>query len=300
MNTNRIGDFAQSDRMTERMLQTQTRTRIAQGQISSGKAGERFQDLAPNVERLLDTKDILKQNQQFQQNITVTDKKLIAMESAVDGLIELATRAKTLAIQRINDPNTFPGMMAGEYEALLDQSVANLNDDVEGRYLFGGSQTARPPVVLDAAFTAFGSADTTYYQGDTISLSTRVDIDVEVETTMSADRPGFQALIGGLRGLITGDIIDDEAMLESSLGLINEAIGSMADYQADLGVRQNQLDRIDQSHIDAEIYLEVRISEIEDIDLTEAITRLSRDQILLESAMATIGRLSRMTLAEYL
>lgn len=146
MTTSRIGDFAQSERMTERMLQTQTRTRIAQGQISSGKLGERFQDLAPNVERLLDTKDILKQSQQFQQNITVTDKKLIAMESAVDGLIELATRAKTLALQRINDPNTFPGMMAGEYEALLDQSVANLNDDVEGRYLFGGSQTSRPPV----------------------------------------------------------------------------------------------------------------------------------------------------------
>lgn len=117
---------------------------------------------------------------------------------------------------------------------------------------------------------------------------------------MSADRSGFQALIGGLRGLINGDIIDDEPILENSLGLINEAIDSMSDYQAELGVRQNQLDRIDQAHIDAEIYLEVRISEIEDIDLTEAITRLSRDQILLESAMATIGRLSRMTLAEYL
>lgn len=298
--TSRIGDFAQSERMTERMLMTQTRTRVAQAQISSGKLGERFQDLAPDVERLIDTKDILKQNQQFQKNITLTDKKLIAMESAVDGLIDLATRAKTLALQRINDPNTFPGMMEGEFEALLDQSVANLNDDIEGRFLFGGSQTSRPPVVLDPAFIAFGTADTTYYQGDTISLSTRVDIDVEVETTMIADLSGFQALIGGLRGLMEADVIDDEPMLENSLGLINQAIDSMADYQADLGVRQNQLDRINSAHTDAEIYLQVRISEIEDVDLTEAITRLSRDQILLESAMATIGRLSRMTLAEYL
>ena len=297
---NRIGDFAQSELMTSRLLQTQTRTRIAQGQISSGKIGEHFQDLAPDVERLIDTKLLLKQNEQFQKNITLTDKKLIAMEAAVDGMIDVATRARTLALQRINDPNTFPGMMAGEFEALLDQTVANLNDDVEGRYLFGGSQTARPPVVLDAAFTAFGSPDTTYYQGDDLTLTTRVDVDVEVEFSMSADRDGFQDLIGGLRGLITGDIIDDEAMLENSLGLINDAIGKMSDYQAELGVRQNQLERIDQAHVDAEIYLEVRISEIEDIDLTEAITRLSQDQILLESAMATIGRLSRMTLADYL
>lgn len=297
---NRIGDFAQSELMTSQLLQTQTRTRIAQGQIGSGKRAERFQDLAPDVEQLLNSKLVLKQNQQFQKNITVTDKKLIAMESSIAGLAGLAARAKTLALQRINDPNTFPGMMAGEFEALLDQSVANLNDAIDGRYLFGGSQTARAPVVLDAAFAAFGSADTTYYQGDALTLSTRVDVDVEVETTMSADLEGFQALIGGLRGLINGDIVDDEAILENSLGLINDSINLMADYQADLGVRQNQLDRINQSHTDAEIYIEVRISEIEDIDLTEAITRLSRDQILLESAMATLGRLSRMTLAEYL
>ncbi len=297
---NRIGDFAQADRMTSQLLQTQTRTRIAQTQISSGKLSERFQDLAPDVEQLLDSKLLLNQNQQFQKNITLTDKKLVAMESAISGLVDLATHARTLALQRINDPNTFPGMMAGEFEALLDQSVANLNDDIEGRYLFGGSQTARPPVVLDAAFVTFGSADTTYYQGDNLTLTTRVDVNIEVQTSLSADRDGFQELIGGLRGLINGDIIDDEPILENSLGLINDAIGKMADYQAELGVRQNQLERIDRSHSDAELYLEVRISEIEDVDITEAITRLSRDQVLLESAMATIGRLSRMSLAEYL
>lgn len=297
---NRIGDFAQSERMTSQLLLTQTRTRIAQGQISSGKQSDRFLDLAPDVEQLIDSKLLRSQNQQFQKNITVTDKKLVSMESAVAGLVELATRARTLALQRINDPNTFPGMMAGEFEALLDQSVANLNDSVEGRFLFGGSQTARQPVVLDAAFVTFGTADTTYYQGDALTLTTRVDIDVEVEISMSADREGFQELIGGLRGLINGDILDDEPVLENSLGLINDSIGRMADYQAELGVRQNELERIDLSHTDAELYLDNRISEIEDVDITEAITRLSRDQILLESAMATIGRLSRMTLAEYL
>jgi len=296
---NRIGDFAQSELMTSQMLQSQTRTRIAQGQISSGKVGERFQDLGPDVERLIDTKLLLEQNQQFQKNITVTDKKLIAMESAVDGLVDLASHARTLALQRINDPNTFPGMMAGEFEALLDQAVANLNDETDGRYLFGGSQTGRKPVELDPAFTGFGAADTTYYQGDTLTLTTRIDIDVEVQTSMSADREGFQEMIGGLRGLINGDILDDEALMENSLGLINDSIGKMADYQAELGVRQNQLDRVNDSHTDAEIYFEVRISEIEDVDLTEAITRLSRDQILLESAMATLGRLSQLTLADY-
>ncbi|MDH3664512.1 MAG: flagellin [Alphaproteobacteria bacterium] len=297
---NRIGDFAQSQRITAELLQTQTRTRIAQAQISSGKVSDRFQDIAADVERLIDVKLMIQQNQQFQDNITFTDKNLIAMESAVSGLFDVATRAQNLAIQRINDPNTTPGLIAPEFENLLDQAVAYLNDDIGGRYMFGGSQTARKPVELDPAFTAFGTADATYYQGDDLVLSTRVDIGVEITTTMSADLEGFQEVIGGLRGLINGDLLDDDVVLENSLGLIHDSLGKIADYQAELGIRQTQLDRVDQGHIDAEIYLENRVSEIEDVDITEAITRLAQDQIILESAMATVARMRQLNLVDYL
>ncbi len=296
----RIGDFAQSERMTSQLLQAQTRTRIAQAQIGSGKVSDRFQDLAPEVERLIDVKQTLTQNRQFQENATFTDKKLIAMESAVSGLFDLATRARTLAVQRINDPNTTPGLIAPEFENLLDQAVAFLNEDMDGRFLFGGSQTASRPVELDPAFTAFGSADDTYYQGDDLTLTTRIDVDVEIATSMSADREGFRELIGALRGLINGDVLDDDAVLEDSLGLVNDSLGKIADYQAELGIRQAQLDRVKEGHLDTEIYLETRISEIEDVDVTEAITRLTQDQIVLESAMATMARLNQLSLVDYL
>lgn len=297
---NRIGDFAQSERLTSQLLQTQTRSRIAQAQIGSGKVTDRFQDIAPDVERLIDVKLVLQQNQQFQENITFTDQKLVAMESAVSGLFDLATRAQVLAVQRTSDPSGTPGLVAPEFENLLEQATAFLNDDMDGHYLFGGSQTARKPVELDPAFTAFGSADSTYYQGDGLILSTRVDIDVEITTTMSADLEGFRELIGGLRGLINGDTLDDEVVLENSLGLVHESLTKIADYQAELGIRQAQLDRVDQGHADAEIYLGNRISEIEDVDITEAITRLAEDQVLLEAAMATIARMNQLNLVDFL
>ena len=297
---NRIGDFAQSERLTSQLLQTQTRSRIAQAQIGSGKVTDRFQDIAPDVERLIDVKLVLQQNQQFQDNITLTDTKLVAMESAVSGLFDVATRAQVLAVQRTSDPSGTPGLVTPEFENLLEQATAFLNDDMDGHYLFGGSQTARKPVELDPAFTAFGSADNTYYQGDDLVLSTRVDIDVEITTTMSADLEGFQELIGGLRGLINGDTLDDEVVLENSLGLVHDSLSKIADYQAELGIRQAQLDRVDQRHADAEVYLGNRISEIEDVDITEAITRLAEDQVLLEAAMATVARMNQLNLVDFL
>lgn len=296
----RIGDFAQSERMTATLLQTQTRTRLTQAQIGTGKVTDRFQDLAPEVERLIDVKVVLEQNRQFQENNNFTDQKLRAMEGAVSGLFEIATKLQTLTIQRLNDGTVDPGTLGPEFEGLLDQAVALLNSDLDGRHLFGGSKTDQSPVVLDPAFTAFGSADGTYYRGDDLVLSVRADVDIEITTTMSADREGFRDLIGALRGVINGDVLDDRDVLENSLGLVKESLGKISEYQAELGIHQAQLEQINQRHVDTEIYLENRISEIEDVDLTEAITRLAQDQILLESAMATLGRLNQLSLVDYI
>lgn len=296
----RIGDAAQSDHMTSLLLQTQTRTRLTQAQISTGKVSDRFQDLAPDVERLIDVKGVLHQNRQYQDNVALTDKKLVAMESAVSSLVDVATELQTLAVQRLNATSATPGLMAGELEGLLDQAVGMLNSDIQGRHLFGGSRTDQPPVVLDPGFTAFGTADNTYYQGDDLTLNARVDVHVEIDYSMSADREGFQELIGAIRGMITGDALNDQDMLENSLGLVNDSLGKIADYQAELGTRQAHLERIGQRHTDTEIYLESRVSEIEDIDITEAITKLAKDQVLLEGAMATIGRLGQLNLVDFI
>jgi len=297
---NRIGDFAQTDRMTSLLLQTQTRTRLTQAQVSTGKVSNRFQDMAPNVERLIDVKVTLQANQQFQESNDYSNRKLTVMEAAVSDLFDTATRAQTLAIQRANDGSAFPGMIGPEFEALLDQAVALLNTDMDDRYLFGGSRTDEQPIVLDPNFANFGLPDDTYYQGDELDITVRADLNIDISHSMSANREGFQELIGGIRGLINGDVLDDPAILESSLGLIHDSLGKIADYQAELGTRQAQLDRINQRHTDAEVYLENRISEIEDVDITEAITRLADDQVLLEGAMATIGRLNQLSLVDFL
>lgn len=297
---NRIGDFAQADRMTSLLLQTQTRTRLTQAQISTGKVSDRFQDMAPDVERLIDVKVTLQTNQQFQDNNDYTNRKLTVMEAAVSDLFDTATRAQTLAIQRANDGSAFPGMIGPEFESLLDQAVALLNTDMDDRYLFGGSRTDEQPIVLDPNFANFGLPDDTYYQGDELDITVRADLNIDVSHSMSANLEGFQELIGGIRGLINGDVLDDPVVLENSLGLIHESLGKIADYQAELGSRQSQLDRINQRHTDAEVYLENRISEIEDVDITEAITRLADDQVLLEGAMATIGRLNQLSLVDFL
>ena len=296
----RVGDFAQHQRMTQLLLDAQTRARATQVQIGTGKVAQRFREVAPDADRLLGTKDALLQIRQFRANNDLVAKRLEVMESSAASLQEVGSRLKVLLIQRLDSGSAIPGVITPEIQHLLEQAVSDLNVDFAGQYLFSGTRTDTAPVVLDPAFAGFGGPDDTYYQGDAVTLTVRVDAEREVAYGMTADRPGFEELIGALRTALAGDATDDRALLESALELVNGALPKVADYRSELGAGQAALERINLGHGDAEVYLERQISDIENVDLTEAITRMSQDQMVIESAMATIARLNQVTLADYL
>ena len=296
----RVGDLAQHQRMTQLLLDAQTRAREAQVQIGTGKAAQRFRELAPDADRLLATKDALYQIRQFRANNELAAKRLEVMESSVGSLHEVGTRLKVLLIQRLAAGSALPGVITPELQHLLEQAVSDLNADFNGRFLFSGTRTDTAPVALDPAFAGFGGPDDTYYQGDGVALSVRADANREVAYGMTADRPGFQELVGALRAALEGDASNDRALLESALGLVNAALPKVADYRSALGAGQAALERINFGHGDAEVYLERQISDIENVDLTAAITRMTQDQMVIESAMATIARLNQVTLADFL
>jgi flagellar hook-associated protein 3 FlgL len=296
----RTGDLAQSTYTTQLLLDAQTRSRGTQVQISTGKVATQFSGIADGANRLVSAKDALQRIQQFQKNNRLVEGRLEVMESSIASLVEIATQLRVLLIQRLDSAQRVPGIITPGAEQLLEQAVADLNIELDGRHLFAGSRSDTTPVVLDATFSGFGAPDDTYYRGDAVALTVRADLDQELTYGMTADRAGFQELIGALRATIEGDGSDDQAMLESALDLVNAALPKITGYRSELGAGLAALDRINLGHGDADVYLQRQISDVEDVDLTEAITRLSRDQMVIESAMATIARLSRLSLVDFL
>jgi flagellar hook-associated protein 3 FlgL len=296
----RIGDLAQHGRVTDFMLGAQARTRAMQIQISTGKVAHRFQDVAAEASQLLRAKDVLQRVQQFQSNNSLVDQRLQVMESSLASLFEVGSRIKVLLIQRLDSGAGVPGTMAPEADQLLKQAAAELNVAFDGRHLFAGSKTQAPPVVLDPTFAAFGAPDDTFYQGDDVILSVLADEGREIGYGMTADREGFHELIGGLRAALEGDLTNDRAMLEDALALVTEALPKIAEYRSQIGARQAALGQINLGLGEMQLYLEHQIGGIEDVDIAEAITRLSQDQMVLEATMATVARLSQLSLADFL
>ncbi len=296
----RIGDYAQNSLATQLLLDAQTRTRETQIQISTGKKATRFRELAADTNRLVSAKDALQRIQKFQTNNELIGGRLDVMESSTASLVDIATRLRTLLIQRLDSAQGVPGIITADAQNLLQQALSDLNVELDGRHLFAGSKTDTAPVVLDPAYSAFGSPDTSYYQVDAVQLSARADTDVDFTYGMTADREGFHELIGALRTTVEGDGSDDQAMLSSALDLVNSALPKITDYRSEIGARHAALDRINDGHADAEVYLQRQISDIEDVDLTEAISRLTRDQSVVESSLATVAQLRQLSLVDFL
>jgi hypothetical protein len=75
----RIGDYAQNQLTTKLLLDTQSRAREAQIQISTGKVGTSFSDIADGTSRLVSTKAALQRVQAFQTNNQLVNDRLDAM-----------------------------------------------------------------------------------------------------------------------------------------------------------------------------------------------------------------------------
>ena len=296
----RFGDFAHSTQMGRLLLEAQTRSRSLQTQLGTSKAAASFREIGSDTKRLLDAKTMLQRTRQFERDNGVVHGRLQMMEGAITTMTEVGDRLRVLLVQRLNDSSSHLGQTAIEAELLLSQVVGSLNIRLDGRHLFAGSATDRAPVELDPAFAAFGSADDTYYRGDEVELAVRADDGLQITYGMTAARAGFAELIGALRAAMEGDGGDDRALLEQALGLVNDALPKLADYRGEIGARSAQLEQVNHVHGLSGVYLQQRISDIEDVDIAEAVTRLMQDQLALEAAMATISRLSRLSLVDYI
>ena len=293
----RVSNFAQHTLMLNNILNSQKRVFDGQIQAATGKVSQTYSGIAQETKRLLDLEGNLLQTRQYVKSNTIAISRLERMDSALTGMFDEASRVRALLIQKLSDSTGDAGALSTEAGHILDSVAGLLNTNEDGRFLFAGTITNVSTVVVPIPDpTTFGVLDTTYYRGDSVELSTRAADGLTVDTGMT----GFRRLIGGLKGAIGGDITGSTTLLDQSLSLINQAITDLSDFRNEVGSRLSALSEANVRHQDFELYLENQISDIENADITQVMTRLSSDQLVLEASFMTVARLSSLNLAQFL
>lgn len=88
--------------------------------------------------------------------------------------------------------------------------------------------------------------------------------------------------------------------MASGLGNLDQALGRMLEQQADLGVRLNRIDSQRDSNDAFTLQLQETLSDVRDLDVAEAISRLNLQLVALQAAQQSYVRIQGLSLFNFL
>lgn len=293
------------DRATSRMSTIQNKLATTQAQLSVSKqvlSPSDAPDQAAAIQRL---KGEVQRQESHSTLLKSALNRYQAEETALGSANDILIRLKELGIQAANDtlgPDDRK-TIATEMKALRDQllSLGNSRDD-SGNYLFSGTRVKTP------AFSEVSNGSVNY-NGD----QTQTRIPAGVERTVQYTRAGtdvFQRVVrpdgastsffDALDQMITAVNHSETASIQqgnADLAQMHNALTlSLAQTGSDQKVVQSQLDVLDETSL----RLKSSLSDIEDLDYAEAVTRMNKEMMALQAAMGSFSKISGLSLFDYI
>jgi len=315
----RVSTFGQNQFIISQMLRSQANMYESQAQMSTGRVSTKFEGYARDANALLATKTVVAQKESFLSANKELETRLEIQNLALG---EIAQQAENLRQQIISSTGLNDGTGFNfEAESFFDVLVSVLNTQHQGSFVFGGTNNDVPPVNISTAAELVALPDAaSAFDNNSIKLSQKVDDNRNIEYGVLADEVGepimnamkrlfeFEAGIlppgagayapaGPMESPLTQN---QQAFLVSELTNVLTAIDNARDYEAINGVNLSSLAALEQRQIQDRDFGQSLVSEIEDIDMAEAITNLQQDEIQLEATLNVTARLTNLSLIDFL
>ena len=297
------------DRSVNQMVGGQSQLAKTQTRLSSGKEVVNPSDAPDKATAIQRLKSVLKKQDSFASNIEGAKNRLIAEETALKGVNDVLTRIKELSIQAANGtlgPRD-KELVAIEVEGLTQDLLSLANtQDVNDNYVFSGSRVQVQPFQKNS----FG--DVTYF-GD----ETRNEVQVSEQRYIRFNRTGTDVFGRVLRETDSGNTVGKgffEALSDLASGIrdsntsaINQGIDDLDQASFNIAVATAQVGSEmasveTQQEVNEETVLQLRtiLSNIEDLDYSEAVTQMQKDMLALQATQSSFSQISNLTLFNYI
>jgi len=297
------------DRAIAQMGVTQDRLSKTQTQLSTTKQINKPSDAPDQAATITRLKSAIDRQNAYVSTINSVKDKLSQQETAASNATDVLTRLKELTIQSAND--TYSGVdrksIDLEVRQLRDQLLSLANtQDVNGNFIFSGSRVGKQAFATD-------ENGKLVYQGDQTVSATGVGDQSAVDINRSGTNP-FDKIVRldeNNKKMAVGffQVIDDlsAALQSNDSGGIKRAVGEMTTLQqglsdslASIGAATNKIDN--QASLAEENVLRMKstLSQVEDTDYTEAITKMNKDILALQAAQSSFAKIAQLNLFDYI
>lgn len=286
------------------MLSQQSKLTRTQLQLSTGLKNNLPSDDPVAATKALAFKNEIKQIGQYLRNINTARERNSHEESALSSAQDLLLRAKDLSLQSVNGIMSADDRLAikVEIDQLSDQllSIAN-TQRANGEYLFSGYLSKTKPFELNAS-NIIGYLGTEDQRSIQIGEGHRVadgNAGFEVFENIDSVTGGKRSIFSTLKSLSTA-LANNVSNINHEMGDLDNALESLTRVRSTVGSRLRTLDSQEEQNEKFLLDFKSTLSDIEDLDYAEAISRFNQQDNTLKAAQQSFARLQKLSLFDYL
>ncbi len=264
--------------------------------LSSGKDVNAPSDDPVKTNAILTSDTLLANLNQYQRNIDSTLTYLATAEQTFSSTKDVLTRLQeiTVAMSSGFSDAGARSNAAIEVQTLLDQLISFGNTQVDGKYMFSGYKTDT------IAFDSVGA-----YGGDTNKHSVRIDANSTISVGINGGEV-FTGVGGGIdiyqsvTDLVTALNADDGTSILAAIGTLESSFDQISDAMSDVGAKLSRINAASSNLSNLELRTRIHLSELEDVDIIEVISKLQGTQAALEASLTSAGKVFNVNIFNYL
>jgi len=221
-------------------------------------------------------------------------------DSALSSVVTAVTRAISLGVQgstgTVSDANR--QQIAQDLVGIQAQVLQLANTEVNGTFLFGGTETTAPPFTLDST-----SATGVTYNGNDRTNTVQIADGLNVKTNMPGSQlfQGTNAnIFGALQQLITSLQTGSTANAQTATNQLRDAFDTLSSQRIFYGNTVNQLNSTQTFLQQEKVSLSSQATNLIGADITKSASDLTRAQTAYNATLAAAAKILPTSLLDYL
>lgn len=291
----RISTAYQFETYSADMRRAQERLAIAGAQVSSGKRILKASDDPLGTARTLSMRSYKAATEQYSKNLNVAKGTLGYTEEALGSAYDGIKRAYTLAVSGANSATDQVGRNAMAQEITeIQQRLLQIGNTrgPSGQYIFAGQDNDSVPYTVSGNALVFGG-DSNPIHVETSATET-MQVNTIAEPLFSDTYNKLETLknnlLGGNVGAISGVSIND----------MQAAMTSISASRGQVGAKLKQVEEYTTQYTRRVDDLTKGISDIEDVDIAEALTSYQLAQTAYEASLRVASQGFQLSLMDFI
>lgn len=309
MTIDRLGSYANTQMFLARLMKAESALELSNRQVATGKLADNYAGYGDKTAVMEAARSASARTDANAATAMQAAARLDVQNTQLGQLSDIANQIR-LALTKATADADATSLMS-QLEGYFDQIVGLMNAKDANGYIYAGDNNQTAPIVvnslgelaaLPAVADAFvnGTIKTEVKIGDSYNVEVGV-LASDLATDLFALLQQVAQFDAGVDGPFSGTTTPaQQSFLESTIPTAIDAQHNVNAQVAANGMNFQMVDQATEQLKAASVVYKGFVSNIEDVDIAQAIAQLNQNQIALQAAFQVTSTLNRLSLLDYL